>query len=231
MSKEQKHILVVDDDDRLRDLLKRYLRERGFLVSSADGAEAARCFLKQYQINLLIADVMMPNESGIEFLQKLRQESDIPAILLTAMGETSDRIVGLEAGADDYLPKPFDPQELVLRINNILRRVPLKNADEKKTDNLVFGECFYDMVTKELKYTNGDIIHITPLEQSILSILGKKSGQIFTREKLTELLGAGENSRSIDVQVTRLRKKIEKDSKNPRYLQTVRGKGYMLLTD
>ena len=231
MSKEQKHILVVDDDDRLRDLLKRYLRERGFLVSSADGAETARCFLKQYQINLLIVDVMMPNESGIEFLQKLRQESDVPAILLTAMGETADRIVGLEAGADDYLPKPFDPQELVLRVNNILRRVPPKNGDEKKTDKLVFGECCYDMATKELKYVNGDIIHITPLEQSILNILGKKSGQIFTREKLTELLGAGENSRSIDVQVTRLRKKIEKDSKNPRYLQTVRGKGYMLLTD
>ena len=228
MQEERSHILVIDDDLRLRNLLQRYLQENGFAVSGAKDAENARMFLKQYRFNLLIVDVMMPNETGIEFLQKLRTENDVPAIVLTAMGETEDRINGLEAGADDYLPKPFEPKELVLRINNILRRVPNKIKDQQSV--LKFGDCRYNMATKELIRLNEGIIHITPVEQSILSILGQKSGQIFTREKLAELLGVVQNARSIDVQITRLRKKIEADSKNPRYLQTVRGKGYMLLT-
>lgn len=226
--KDCAHILVVDDDLRLRSLLQRYLQENGFAVSAAQDAEQARMFLRQYTFALLIVDVMMPNESGIEFLQKLRQENDVPAIVLTAMGEAKDRIVGLEAGADDYLPKPFEPKELVLRINSILRRVP--SADKKNSGVLKIGDCTYDMVRKECRHNLNGIIHITPVEQSILSILGTKSGQIFTREKLAELLGAGQSPRSIDVQITRLRKKIEPDAKNPRYLQTVRGKGYMLLT-
>ena len=128
MVKDCPHILVIDDDTRLRALLQRYLQENGFAVSAAKDAENARMFLRQYQFNLLIVDVMMPNESGIEFLQKLRRDSNVPAIILTAMGDTSDRIAGLEAGADDYLPKPFEPKELVLRINNILRRVPAENT-------------------------------------------------------------------------------------------------------
>lgn len=223
------HILVVDDDLRLRNLLQRYLQENGFAVSAAKDAENARMFLQQYVFDLLIVDVMMPNESGIEFLQKLRIDDSVPAILLTAMGETQDRIIGLEAGADDYLPKPFEPKELVLRINNILRRV---TKTEKEDHSLLkFGDCTFNMSTREFKHKINGVIHITPVEQSILSILGQKNGQIFTREKLTSLLGAGQSSRSIDVQITRLRKKIEPDSKNPRYLQTVRGKGYMLLTD
>ena len=228
MHGECPHILVIDDDLRLRSLLQRYLQENGFAVTSAKDAENARMFLKQYRFDLLIVDVMMPNETGIEFLQKLRQDSDIPAIVLTAMGETEDRICGLEAGADDYLPKPFEPKELVLRINNILRRVP--NKTKEHSPILRFGDCRYNLVTKELSRLNEGIVHITPVEQSILNILGQKSGQIFTREKLAELLGVVQNARSIDVQITRLRKKIEADSKNPRYLQTVRGKGYMLLT-
>lgn len=223
------HILVIDDDARLRSLLQRYLQENGFAVTGAKDAENARMFLKQYCFNLLIVDVMMPNETGIEFLQKFRKESDVPAIVLTAMGKTEDRIVGLEAGADDYLPKPFEPKELVLRINNILRRMPAKQKENVQI--LKFGDCCYDLITKELKRKDGDIIHITPVEQSILSILGQKSGQTFTRERLAELLGVGQSPRSIDVQITRLRKKFETDSKNPRYLQTVRGKGYMLLTE
>ena len=228
MLQEFAHILVVDDDTRLRSLLGRYLQENGFAVSMAKDAENARMFLTQYHFDLLIVDVMMPNETGIEFLQKLRRESQVPAIILTAMGETQDRISGLESGADDYLAKPFEPKELVLRINNILRRLP---SQKNNAHILKIGEFVFDMQTKELKNKQDEIVHITPLEQTLLEILGAKSGQIFSRDKLSEILQTGENSRSIDVQITRLRKKIEKDSKNPRYLQTIRGKGYMLLTD
>lgn len=228
MVKDCPHILVIDDDTRLRSLLQRYLQENGFAVSTAKDAENARMFLRQYLFNLLIVDVMMPGENGIEFLQKFRRDNNVPAILLTAMGEAADRIAGLEAGADDYLPKPFEPKELVLRMNNILRRVPT----EKNIENhqLFLGSYIFDLEKKELISENGGIVHITPVEQAILSVLGAKCGQIFTRERLAELLGANQNPRSIDVQITRLRKKIELDSKNPRYLQTVRGKGYMLLT-
>lgn len=223
------HILVIDDDSRLRSLLSRYLQENGFAVSAAKDAENARMFLRQYKFSLLIVDVMMPNESGLEFLQKLRQDSDVPAIVLTAMGETEDRISGLEAGADDYLPKPFEPKELVLRINNILRRIP--ENSKQNTQLLKLGDFVFDLNKKEFRHKTDGVVHVTPVEQAILSILGQKVGQIFTREKLAELLGAEQSPRSIDVQITRLRKKIEKDSKNPRYLQTVRGKGYMLLTE
>lgn len=225
---ERPHILVIDDDTRLRALLQRYLQENGFAVTTAKDAENARMFLSQYIFDLLIVDVMMPNETGLEFLQNLRKTSQIPAIVLTAMGETEDRISGLESGADDYLAKPFEPKELVLRINNILRRIPQKT----QAQNLLnIGDFTFDIKTNELRDKDGNIMHITPLEQTLLSILGKKNGQIFSREQLAELLETGENSRSIDVQITRLRKKIEKDSKNPRYLQTIRGKGYMLLID
>ena len=185
--------------------------------------------LKEYRFDLLIVDIMMPEESGLEFLQTLRQESNVPVIMLTAMGETADRISGLECGADDYLPKPFEPKELVLRIKSILRRAP--QTDKAAVEKLNLGLCCYDMNKKELLSKQGVIIHITPVEQAMLSVLGQKSGQIFSREKLAEILGAGQSPRSIDVQITRLRKKIEKDSKNPRYLQTVRGKGYMLLPE
>lgn len=229
MIDKKDHILVVDDDTRLRSLLTRFLRENGFFVSAAKGAPEARNMLKEYKFDLLIVDIMMPEESGLEFLAKLRQEDNVPVILLTAMGETGDRINGLECGADDYLAKPFEPKELVLRIKNILKRAPAEAKQSGSKLNL--GLCWYDLEKKELTGKQGQIIHITPVEQAMLSMLGQKSGQIFSRDKLAELLGAGQGPRSIDVQVTRLRKKIEKDSKNPRYLQTVRGKGYMLLTE
>ncbi len=221
------HILVVDDDTRLRSLLQRFLRENGFYVSVAKNASNARQQLQNYLFDLLIVDIMMPEETGLQFLHKLREESNIPVILLTAMGETEDRIVGLETGADDYLPKPFEPKELVLRIKNILRRTPVVKENEKQVLDL--GLCLYDLQKKELFSKNGQLIHITPVEQALLNVLGQKSGQVFSRERLAEILGAGQNPRSIDVQITRLRKKIETDSKNPRFLQTVRGKGYMLL--
>ncbi len=228
MEQELKHILVVDDDTRLRNLLQRFLRENSFLVSTAKDADEARFMMKQYKFNLLIVDVMMPKESGVEFLQKLRQESSVPVIMLTAMGNVEDRIIGLEVGADDYVAKPFEPKELLLRIGSILKRTP---TEKKETQKLDLGQCVFDMQTKELASKQGEIMHITPIEQSLLGILGAKSGQVFSRDKLSEILGAGQSPRSIDVQITRLRKKIEKDSKNPRYLQTVRGKGYMLLPD
>ena len=228
MEQELKHILVVDDDTRLRNLLQRFLRENSFLVSTAKDADEARFMMKQYKFNLLIVDVMMPKESGVEFLQKLRQESSVPVIMLTAMGNVEDRIIGLEVGADDYVAKPFEPKELLLRIGSILKRTP---TEKKETQKLDLGQWVFDMQTKELASKQGEIMHITPIEQSLLGILGAKSGQVFSRDKLSEILGAGQSPRSIDVQITRLRKKIEKDSKNPRYLQTVRGKGYMLLPD
>ncbi len=229
MDTEAKHILVVDDDTRLRSLLQRFLRESGFFVSVANGAAAARHLMQQYKFDLLIVDIMMPEESGLEFLAKLRQDNLIPVILLTAMGETADRIAGLENGADDYLPKPFEPKELVLRIRNIFKRTPV--AKNEVAEKLGLGLCVYDLQKKELQTKQGEIIHITPVEQALLNVLGAKTGQVFTREKLADMLGAGQSPRSIDVQITRLRKKIERDSKNPRYLQTVRGKGYMLLPE
>lgn len=229
MSDTKAHILVVDDDTRLRSLLQRFLRESDFFVSVAKDADDARERLKDYQFDLLIVDIMMPHETGLEFLKKLRQESMVPVILLTAMGETADRIAGLEIGADDYLPKPFEPKELVLRIKNILKRTPKDSTAKKQVLDL--GLCTYDLDKKELLTKQNQIVHITPVEQLLLFVLGEKSGQVFSREKLAEILGAGQSPRSIDVQITRLRKKIEQDSKNPRYLQTVRGKGYMLLSD
>lgn len=229
MNKDICHILVVDDDTRLRSLLRRFLQEQGFAVSAAKDAYEANMFLSQYKFDLLIVDVMMPGKSGIEFLADLRKENNVPVIMLTAMGETGDRISGLEAGADDYLPKPFEPKELVLRIKNILKRAPQNKNNESAPLNL--GFCLYDITKKELTDKQGNVIHITPVEQMLLSILSQKPGQIFTREYLAQTLGAGQSPRSVDVQVTRLRKKIEKDSKNPRYLQTIRGKGYMLLPE
>lgn len=229
MTSDAKHILVVDDDTRLRNLLQKFLRESNFLVSVATGASQARQMMSQYKFDLLIVDIMMPEESGLEFLANLRTDNDVPVIMLTAMGETSDRIVGLETGADDYLSKPFEPQELVLRIKNILKRSSQKKDEINLKLNL--GSCVFDLSKKELLTKKGQIIHITPVEQSLLALLGAKTGQVFAREKLADTLGAGQSPRSIDVQITRLRKKIEPDSKNPRYLQTVRGKGYMLLPE
>ncbi len=229
MQETKKHILVVDDDTRLRSLLQRYLREQGFLVSAAKDAFEAEDFLQNYIFDLLIVDVMMPKISGLEFLHNLREKNNqIPVIMLTAMGETADRIVGLEKGADDYIPKPFEPKELVLRINNILKRtIKAKELSSK----LIFHGISYDTEKGELKDSEGKIIHITPVERTLLNLFGKNIGEVYTREDLAEILGVAENLRTVDVQITRLRKKIETDTKNPRYLQTVRGKGYMLISD
>ena len=230
MPERKYHILVVDDDTRLRSLLQRFLCDNGFAVSTAKDAQTAREMLKEYRFDLLVVDVMMPQESGIEFLSKLRKDSDVPVVMLTAMGDTQDRIKGLESGADDYLAKPFEPRELILRINSILRRAPAEK-EKKDAEKINLGGCTYNMDKKELLDEEGNIIHITPVEHALLCLLGHSFGKTFSREKLAELLGGNQSPRSIDVQITRLRRKIEKDSKNPRYLQTVRGKGYMLLHD
>lgn len=228
MSGAEQHILVVDDDTRLRGLLQRFLRDHGYFVSTARDAEEARDLMRNYRFNLLIVDVMMPKETGFEFLARLRQESMVPVIMLTAMGGVEDRIAGLECGADDYIAKPFETKELLLRIGNVLKRI---GSEKEQKAQLSLGVCTFDLQSKELRAKQGGIMHLTAVEQNLLSIMGKKSGQVFSREKLSELLGVGQSPRSIDVQITRLRKKIERDSKNPRYLQTVRGKGYMLLSD
>ena len=177
----------------------------------------------------MIVDVMMPNMTGIEFLEKIRKDNNqIPVILLTAMGEAQDRIIGLETGADDYVPKPFEPKELVLRINNILKRA--LNTKEQLA-KLIFNNIYYDLNKGELSTKDGEVIHITPVERMLLNFLGKRVGEVHTRDELAEVLGVTENLRTVDVQITRLRKKIETDTKNPRYLQTIRGKGYMLISE
>ena len=229
MAELQKHILVVDDDNRLRSLLQRYLREQGFLVSAAEDAEKAESFLSVYNFDMLIVDIMMPKISGTDFLKSLRQANNfIPVILLTAMGDSADRVNGLEIGADDYVPKPFEPKELVLRINNILKRT--RELKEQK-NTLLFHGMRYDLVRGELSDACGKIVHITPVERLLLNLLGQKPGEVHTRDELAEVLGSTESLRTVDVQITRLRKKIETDTKNPRYLQTVRGKGYMLISE
>lgn len=229
MAEDKKHILVVDDDTRLRSLLQRYLREQGFLVSAAEDATRAESFLTLYTFDMLIVDIMMPKVTGTEFLRKIRAENNnIPVILLTAMGDPADRINGLEIGADDYVPKPFEPKELVLRINNILKRT--KVIKEQMT-RLVFHDVYYDISRGELIKNSGEIIHITPVERTLLNLFGKNPGEVHSREELAEIMGSTESLRTVDVQITRLRKKIETDTKNPRYLQTVRGKGYMLISE
>ena len=229
MQEAQKHILVVDDDTRLRSLLQRYLREQGFLVSAAKDVAEAKVFLTIYKFDILIVDIMMPKISGIDFLRQLRLENNTtPVILLTAMGETEDRINGLEIGADDYISKPFEPKELVLRINNILRRTIQAKEHSSK---LLFNGISYDLDKGELRSKDGKVIHITQVERTLLTLFGRKVGDVHTREELDDILGVAENLRTVDVQITRLRKKIETDTKNPRYLQTVRGKGYMLISE
>jgi two-component system, OmpR family, phosphate regulon response regulator OmpR len=230
------HILVVDDDDRLRSLLRRYLAEQGFVVSTAAHAADARAKLKHLSYDLMVLDIMMPGETGLELTQSLRSEpvpaqagsatKNLPILLLTARGEAGDRIAGLETGADDYVHKPFEPRELVLRIHSILRRLP-KPAAAKAP--LRFGAWTYDSGRDELR-CGEEIVRLTDMEAGLMRLLAAQPGTALSREALAEA-GAAVNDRTIDVQVTRLRRKIEPDAKNPRYLVTVRGEGYMLMPD
>jgi two-component system phosphate regulon response regulator OmpR len=226
MADEIPHLLVVDDDTRLRELLRRYLSEQGFRVTTAENAAAARTRLASIAFDLIVLDLMMPGESGLDFASDLRRGSDVPILMLTAMGEPEDRILGLERGADDYLPKPFEPRELLARIRTVLRRAPPQPA--APPPRLVqFGECLFDL-DRQLLTRAGVPIRLTSTEAALLRALALSRGRPLSRDSLSE--GPGQN-RTVDVQVTRLRRKIEDDPKFPRYLQTVRGKGYVLVTD
>lgn len=217
------HILVVDDDTRIRDLLAQYLVEHDFFVTSAKDAEDARVKLAEYDFDLLIMDIMMPGEQGTELTASLRRHNDVPILMLTAMGDVEDRIAGLECGANDYLPKPFEPRELLLRIKNLLGRSKNK---EKSGKILRFGNFTFDVKTGSLKGKDENI-PVTSNEISLLKILSSNPGKVVSREDMAKKCG-GINERSVDVQITRLRNKIESDPKNPQHLKTIRGKGYVL---
>ena len=222
------HILVVDDDQRLRELLSRYLTEQGFRVTTAPDAAAARAKLAALDFDLLILDIMMPGESGLDMTHSLRQASQVPILLLTAMGEAEDRIEGLKRGADDYLAKPFEPRELVLRLQAILRRG--REPAPAPGSAIAFGAFRFDLDRKELR-RGEQYVRLTAAEASLLKALARQPGTAVSREALTSESPEIGNVRTIDVQMTRLRRKIEADPKFPRYLQTVRGTGYVLMPD
>jgi len=242
------HILVVDDDKRLRDLIGRYLGEQGFRVTVAINAEDARAKLKSIAFDLLVLDIMMPGENGLDLTRALRLDSSVPILLLTAMGEVQDRINGLETGADDYLGKPFEPKELILRINSILKRAqPRKASPQAAAGTVKFGTFAFELERRRL-YKSGEIVHLTEGESELLTMLARRAGQPVSRDELQtrptsenedltseplEPIGIAETgaSRLIDVQMTRLRRKIEDDPRFPRYLQTIRGIGYILRPD
>jgi len=226
---ETPHILVVDDDERLRRLLKKFLSENGFNVSVAVDAKDARNKLGLLEFDLIVLDLMMPGESGLEFARDFKQDDTTPILMLTAMSESEDRIDGLECGAEDYLTKPFEPRELVLRINNILKRV-IRQVPPAELQIIQLGHLSFDLQRHILQDAN-DQIHLTASEASLLAILADHANTILSREKLSDLSGIVGNDRTIDVQVTRLRRKIEIDPKMPRYLHTVRGQGYVLRPD
>lgn len=228
MSAEKAHILVVDDDTRLRELLRKYLTDNGYVVDAAASAAEARTRLDSLVFDLIVLDVMMPGEDGLSLTRALRKHSRVPILLLTAMSEVDDRIKGFESGADDYLSKPFEPRELLLRIASILRRAPQEELPTGAPVRL--GGFVWDGGREELS-ADGAPVHLTTAERQLLAILAAEAGRPVSRDDLAARTGNGANPRSIDVQVTRLRKKFEDDPRMPRYLQTVRGQGYVLRPD
>ena len=219
------HLLVVDDDARLRELLRRYLSDSGFRVTTAADAADARSKLASFAFDLIVLDVMMPGENGIDLTRALHRERSSPIMLLTAMAEPEDRVHGLEQGADDYLAKPFEPRELVLRIRNLLQRRPTRDTEPPE---IRFGGYRFDVTRGEL-HRGSDLVHLTAAEAGLLSLLTQRAGHAVSREELS--LSLSGNVRNVDVQMTRLRRKIERDPRYPRYLQTVRGTGYLLKPD
>lgn len=219
------HVLIIDDDDRIRDLLTRYLIKQGYRASAAGNAEDARLKMGGLKYDLLIIDIMMPGEDGLTLTKSLREHHDVPIILLTALGEPEHRIAGLRSGADDYLPKPFEPEELLLRIDNIFRRAGKTQA----ADKVVFGPYEYDL-TKSLLRKNGKQMKLTTGEQTLLTLLASQAGAVVSRYILSENIKA-QSERAVDVQMTRLRRKLEDDTSEPQFLLTVRGEGYRLVSD
>ncbi len=224
---DETHVLVVDDDVRLRNLLSRYLAEQGFRVTAASHAADARDKLRVVQPDLLVVDVMMPDETGLALTTSLRAErADVPILLLTAMGAPEDRIAGFEAGADDYLAKPFEPYELVLRLRAMLRRrAPVAIETQAQ---IRLGPLEFDVARAELTGPDG-VVHLTGGEAALLQALARRPGDVLSRDEIVDTLQMDEaGERAIDVQVTRLRRKIEADPREPRFLHTVRGRGYVL---
>ena len=222
MDKYLAHILVVDDDDRIRELVKQYLLENKYLVTTAKDAFDAKNKIEIIKFDLIVLDIMMPKKSGLELTSEIKKEIDLPIILLTAKGETSERVMGLEFGADDYLSKPFEPKELLLRIKNILNKTLQKNNINK----ISIGNSNLDL-SKLTINRGGKKYKINNTEKLILEKMIRSSGKVFSREEMGKLININKE-RSVDVIITRLRQKIETDSKNPQYLQTIRGSGYVL---
>ena len=221
------HLLVVDDDARLRDLLQRYLSSNGFRVTTASDAAEARKLMASFAFDALVLDVMMPGESGINLAQSLRPQFDAPILMLTALGEAQDRIAGLESGADDYLPKPFEPRELALRLTSLIRRTHAPRVPPHREVRM--GACVFDPERGELR-RDGKPVKLTSGEAQLLKLFAANAGRSFSRASLKARLKVA-LERSVDVQVNRLRRKIEEDPKLPLYLQTVRGVGYVLVPD
>ncbi len=233
MTGDAPHLLIIDDDARIRGLLQKFLMRSGFLVTTAREAAHARRILAGLEFDLIVMDVMMPGEDGMSLCRSLRKTLATPILLLTAKGETDDRITGLEAGADDYLAKPFEPKELLLRINAILRRVPQAEPLVIAPKVLNLGPVRYDIERGEM-WQGEALIRLTATESHLMRIFAGVPGEPVTRMQLVEELsrsGGQTQERAVDVQITRLRRKIEADPKQPRYLQTVRGAGYMLAPD
>jgi len=227
-AEDDRHILVVDDDRRLRDLLRRFLTENGYHVTSAADTVEATAALKNFAFDLMVLDVMMPGQDGISFTSEIRQTTDLPVLLLTARGETDDRVSGLAAGADDYLVKPFDPRELLLRVATILRRVVPTVPEPLPMQRLLrFGPFVFDVERQELKQ-EGQPVHLTTAELSLLHILAKQPGSPVDRRSLSEQSRISGSDRAVDTQIARLRRKLESDPRRPQYLLTMRGAGYVL---
>ncbi len=225
------HVLVVDDDRRLRDLLARFLSENGYRITTAASAAEARAKSESVLFDALVLDVMMPGETGFEYARNLRQTSQIPILMLTARADTADRVTGLEIGADDYLPKPFEPRELLLRLGNVLKRnQPTAGVPDPQALEIIhFGPFSFRFDRGELR-RGDEVMRITEREREILTILGARTGDNVPREELSGN-GIAANERTVDVQINRLRRKIEVDPANPMLLQTVRGIGYRLVID
>ena len=222
MNKNKFHILVVDDDNRIRELVKEYLEENNFIITTAKDSNDAKKKLEIIKFDIIILDIMMPGESGLELTKKIKKKDSTPIILLTAKGESKNRIEGLELGADDYLGKPFEPKELLLRIKNILNKIQTSVL----SDQIYIGNALVNLKKLDIKINN-KIIKINPQEKKILSKMLESPGKVFSRNDIGNIINISKE-RTIDVMITRLRQKIESNPKNPKYLQTIRGSGYVL---
>ena len=223
------HILIIDDDQKIRLLLKQFLENNGFRVSDAENTAQAKIIMESLIFDLLVIDIMMPGQNGLEFLREIRQTNSIPTLMLTAMSSPENRLDGLEYGADDYMTKPFEPRELLLRIQNILKRFTKNLKKSEGEENTKFGPFIFNQKSKNL-YKNDVPVHLTTSEQNLLKCFCKSPNTPFSREDINDSLGGNMETRSIDVAIARIRRKIEIDQRYPIYLQTVRGIGWMLQT-